>query len=167
MLLWFNNLAALDFEALMAVYKEGNALNGSLQYPNDSPMRQKCFAERDFEDYLRQIFFCQEDAAYCVFSENGTYISAVRIEPFEDGYLLSALETKPDCRRRGYGKRLIESLILECTEKRKLPIYSHVMNKNIASINLHLQCGFRVYKDSARYLDGSVRTDSNTLIYEK
>jgi GNAT superfamily N-acetyltransferase len=113
------------------------------------------------------MFFCQEGAAYCVFSENGTYISAVRIEPFEDGYLLSALETKPDSRRRGYGKRLIEGLILECTEKRKLPIYSHVKNKNIASINLHLQCGFRVYKDSARYLDGSVRTDSKTLVYKK
>ncbi len=165
--LWFYSLSELDFEALMMVYEEGNICNGVLSYPDESATMQVRLAEQDFADYLRQTFFRQEGASYCILAENGSYISAARIEKFDNGYLLSALETRPDYRRKGYGKRLMEDLLCECTGKDMLPIYSHVNNNNTASLNLHLQCGFHIYKDSARYLDGSVRSDTNTLIYEK
>lgn len=167
MILWFNSFSQLDFEALMSVYKETNELMGGTLYSQESAMMQVQLAERDFADYLRHTFFQQDAAAYCILAENGSYISAARIEKFEDGYLLSALETRPDCRRKGYGKCLLNALVSQCVSDDKVPIYSHVGNRNRASMALHLQCGFRVLKESARYLDGSVRTDSKTLIYEK
>ena len=164
--LWFYSLNELNFEALIAVYEEGNICNGAERYPEESATMQKRLAELDFEDYLRQSFFRQPGASYCVYVENGSYISAARVEPFDNGFLISGLETRPDCRRNGYGRKLMENLILTCKGKGKLPIYSHVNERNIASMRLHLQCGFRVYKDTARYLDGSVHSDSKTLIYE-
>lgn len=165
--LWFYSLSELNFEELMSVYAEGNSLNGARRYPDESAMMQKHLAEQDFADYLRQTFFRQEGAAYCVLAENNSYISAARIEKYEDGYLLSALETRQDMRRKGYGKRLMDCLLCDCTENGHLPLYSHVDSKNVPSMNLHLQSGFRVKKDYARFLDGSVRADSKTLIYEK
>ena len=165
--LWFYSFPKLDFEALMTVYEEGNRLNGACAYPKESAMMQLRLAEQDFADYLREIFFRQNGAAYCVLVEDGSYISAARIERFDDGYLLSALETRPDCRRKGFSKQLLRALLCECADKGKLPIYSHVENRNTASMNLHLQCGFRLHKTFARYLDGSVRADTKTLIYEK
>lgn len=167
MILLFYSMRELDFEQLMSVYEEGNIMNGARLYPDESAMAQKQLAEQDFADYLRHSFFCQKEAAYYILADNAQYIAAARMEPFEDGYLLSALETRPGYRRNGYGRELVNNLVSVCSERGLLPIYSHVANTNIASINLHLQCGFRVHKDSARYLDGSVRTDSRTFIYEK
>ncbi len=151
----------------MAVYREGNMENGNRFYPYESATTQIRLAEQDFADYLRNTFFHQEGAVYCVLEENGSYISAARIEKYEDGYLLTALETRPDCRRKGYGMQLINGLLARCKDNGWMPIYSHISNQNYASMRMHLQCGFRVLKDSARYLDGSVRSDSKTLKYEK
>lgn len=167
MILWFYSLSELNFEELMSVYEEGNRENGTYLYPQESAATQMLLAERDFDDYLRQTFFRQKGAAYCVLAVDGSYISAARIEPFEDGYLLSALETRPGFRRRGYGQQLVNELIDACVHRGNMPIYSHVNNRNVPSLNLHLQCGFRVHKDFARYLDGSVRVDSKTLLYKK
>ena len=166
MILWFYSLNELNFEALMAVYEEGNVANGAERFPEESAMMQKRLAEQDFEDYLRQAFFRQPGAAYCVYMENDSYITAARVEPFDNGYLISGLETRPDFRRKGYGRKLMENLISACKREGNLPLYSHVSQRNFASMQLHLQCGFRVFKDSARYLDGSVHSDSKTLIYE-
>ena len=167
MILWFYSLSELNFEELMSVYEEGNRENGAYFYPQESSAAQILLAEHDFADYLRQTFFRQKGAAYCVLTRDGSYISAARIEPFEDGYLLSALETRPGLRRRGYGRQLMNELIDACVNRGYIPIYSHVSNRNIPSLDLHLQCGFQVHKEFARYLDGSVRADSKTLIYEK
>ncbi len=165
--LCFYSMSELNFDELMRVYEEGNIQKGAILYPYESATMQKYLAERDFEDYLRQTFFKQNGAVYFVFEENSSYISAGRIEPFNDGYLLSALETRPDYRAKGYGKRLLAFLVSTCSLQGKIPIYSHVHCNNHASMNLHMNCGFRVYKDVARYLDGTVRSDGKTLIYEK
>lgn len=167
MLLWFYSPSELNFEALMSVYEEGNKENGAYLYPHESSSVQKLRAELDFDDYLRQTFFMQKGAAYCVLTDKECYVSAARIEPFEDGYLLSALETKPDLRRRGYARQLMVELLAEYVSRGCTPIYSHVANKNIPSLNLHLQCGFCVHKEFARYLDGTVSTNTKTLIYKK
>ena len=151
----------------MEIYEEGNILNGNLRYPQESATMQRMLAEQDFADYLRHTFFRQDGSAYCVHTDNGSYISAARIEKYADGYLLSAVETRPDMRRMGYGKRMLNALLAECTNRGLLPVYSHVDNRNVASMMLHLQCGFQAYKDFARYLDGSINSHSKTLKYEK
>lgn len=167
MLLWFYSPSELNFEALMSVYEDGNKENGARLYPQESASMQKLRAEQDFDDYLRQTFFRQKGAAYCVLTDQDCYVSAVRIEPFEDGYLISALETRPDLRRRGYAGQLMRNLLAECGKRGFVPIYSHVANRNIPSMNLHLACGFYVHKEFARYLDGSVSGDCKTLVYKK
>ncbi len=165
--LWFCNFCDLDFEELVEVCQEDILTHGRLHYPNESTTEQLRLAEVDFADYLRNVFFRQKGSAYCILVNEGKYISAARLEPYEDGYLLTALITRVDYRRMGYGRQLLLDLMTDCVANGRLPIYSHIANRNVVSYSLHLQCGFRVLKDTATYLDGSVHTDSKTFIYTK
>ena len=164
MLFIARNLWMLSFGALMEVYREGNLENGRRLAPSETEARQLQIAEQDFYTYLRDCFFTRPGAAYCVLEENGKYISALRLEPYEDGLLLEALETAPALRGRGYASRLIREVQQELGNVR---IYSHVSKKNIASLKAHRHCGFEVYLDFAAYLDGSVNNRAYTLRYEK
>ncbi len=151
MLICAGTFQELDFEALMQVYVEGNRENGEDLYPEKSPERQMELALRDCEDYLRNDFYSKKDACYWIWSEDGAYRSALRLEPYQDGLLLEALETHPEHRRKGYAKKLI------CAVLERLPkgtrVYSHISKRNTPSLASHLACGF--YK----LLDYSVDTD--------
>lgn len=158
MLISIRTFQELDFDALMTVYQEGNRENGEYFYPEEMPERQMELARRDCADYLREDFFPKENACYWVWSEDGVYRSALRLEPYQDGLLLEALETHPDHRRKGYAKKLI-SAVLEC-----LPagtrVYSHISKRNTPSIASHLSCGF------SKLMDYSVDTDGEKLDYQ-
>ena len=93
--------------------------------------------------------------------ENDVYFSALRLEPYEDGLLLEALETAPAHRRKGYAEKLIRAVQAEFLQK----IYSHVSKKNTASLAVHQKCGFRQVLDYAKYIDGSVVRSAVTLCY--
>jgi GNAT superfamily N-acetyltransferase len=160
MLLWFKSVKDLDFRRLMSVYEEGNLENAADRYPDLPPLQGIMQAEQDFYQFLREIFFPTEGAAYAVWEENGEYISALRLESYRDGLLLSALETAPQYRRRGYAKRLITAVFENLPEAK---VYSHVSKRNVASLRTHISCGFRKISDHATYLDGSVLTSSCTL----
>lgn len=141
-----HSLKELKFSQLMEVYIEGN--------------REKAKeglslleAEQDFYQYLREVFFPTRGACYCLWEEEGRYISALRLEPYRDGWLLEALETRPDCRRRGYGQQLVRS-VAALPEFSK--IYSHIHRKNVPSLRLHEACGFEKILDYAVYINGSV-----------
>ena len=99
MLLIAKSLRELSFPKLMEVYMEGNRENGADRYPGETPDRQLALAEEDFREYLSQVFFAAESAAYFILEEAGRYVSALRLEPYEDGLLLEALETAPEERR--------------------------------------------------------------------
>ena len=151
MLICVRTFQELDFDALMQVYQEGNRENGEDLYPEETPERQLELALRDFENYLRHDFFSNKDARYWIWSEDGVYLSALRLEPYEDGLLLEALETHPEYRCRGYAKKLI------CAVMKQLPagtrVYSNISKRNTPSLVTHRACGF--YK----LLDYSVGTD--------
>ena len=151
MLICVRTFQELDFDALMQVYLEGNRENGEDLYPEETPERQLELALRDFENYLRHDFFSNKDARYWIWSEDGVYLSALRLEPYEDGLLLEALETHPEYRCRGYAKKLI------CAVMKQLPagtrVYSNISKRNTLSLVTHRACGF--YK----LLDYSVDTD--------
>lgn len=155
MLLIAKRLCDLNFSLLMEVYFEGN-LEKSVDYGEGGLLR----AEQEFRDYLREDFFRQKDAFYAIWQESGKYISALRLEPFLDGWLMEALETVPDLRRRGYAKKLISAVLEYMGVER---IYSHVYKWNEASLRIHYACGFEVYLDHAVYVDGSVTNRSYTL----
>ena len=152
----------LNFAQLMEVYEEGNRENGAEFWPDLSENEQLLRAEQEFADYLRTDFFKVKGAYYALWEEDGAYVSALRLEPFRDGMLLEGLETRLDCRRKGYATRLLQA-VLEL-ERRK--IYSHVSRKNKASLHTHEKCGFQKISDCARYIDGSVSAGAVTFCKE-
>lgn len=153
----------LSFQRLMDIYRESNAENGEYFYSNETPEWQLMLAEQEFYDYLSQVFFRTERAVYLIWTEAGRYVSALRLEPYEDGLLLEALETAPDQRHMGYAQKLIrEALAVYGNQK----IYSHVSKRNIASQRTHESCGFRKILDHAVYADGSVLQSSVTYCHE-
>lgn len=163
MLKFYTRLSQLRFGELMEVYVEGNRENGAELYPHLLLEQQLQHAEQDFYGYLHDIFFPAEGAVYAVWEVGGKYISALRLEPYRDGLLLAALETKPSERERGYAKALVRQVL---REKRGTVIYSHVSHKNIPSLRVHQACGFEKISDTAVYLDGSVNSRCMTLKYK-
>ena len=155
MLLIAKRLEELDFSALMDIYMEGN-LEKAEEYGDGGLLR----AEREFYDYLREDFFRQQGTFYAVWTEQGSYVSALRLEPYKDGWLLEALETAPDDRKKGYAKRLMGEVLEYMGQA---VVYSHVSRRNEASLRTHYACGFQKYLDHVVYLDGSVSHRAVTL----
>ena len=161
MLFIAKQLHEISFGALMEVYREGNLQNGALMYP-DLPESQQIFnAEQAFYQFLAEGFFPVKGAVYAMWVVDGKYVSALRLEPYEDGLLLEALETAPEHRRKGYGEKLMRAVQDAFPQK----IYSHVSKRNKASLAIHKKCDFRHIQDHARYIDGSVSNNAVTLCY--
>ena len=154
-------LRQLDFSKLMEVYQESNQENGALLCPDASENLQILQAEQAFYQYLSESFFRTAGAVYAIWEEDGIYISALRLEPYEDGLLLEALETAPAYRKKGYAARLIHAVQEVYSEK----IYSHVSKRNGPSLRTHEKCSFRIIADCAKYIDGSVARNAYTLCY--
>lgn len=161
MLYLATKLREVDFSALMGVYEEGNRENGALVHPGLPQGQQILRAEQSFHQYLKEVFFPTAGAVYAIWVENDIYVSALRLEPYEDGLLLEALETAPAHRRKGYAEKLLRAVQVEFPQK----IYSHVSKKNTASLAVHQKCGFRQVLDYAKYIDGSVVRSAVTLCY--
>lgn len=167
MLFIVRNLGQLSFGKLMQVYLDANREHGEELAPEEPEDRQIQLSEESFYSYLHDSFFTQPGAMYCIWEENGQYISALRLEPYRDGLLLEALETAPGWRRMGYAVRLIQAVQQMLGQQGSVRIYSHVNKKNTASLKTHLRCGFEIYLDYAAYIDGSVNRRAHTLRYEK
>lgn len=166
MLIIIKALNQLKFSELMHVYAEENLKNGTMQYshlPVDSQIRE---AELDFYRYLNDIFFRVKDAFYALWEVDNHYKAALRMEPYQDGWLLSGLETAPSERKRGYATGLINSVVAYLTVQQDMKIYSHVSKQNRPSITVHKKCGFYIDLDYAVFLDGSVGQNSYTLVYD-
>lgn len=119
--------------------------------------------EMAFEDYLRQDFFQTKGAVYCVWVQDGQYVSALRLEPYEDGMVLAGLETAPDARGRGYATELIHAA-MEWFGNGK--VYAHIHHRNLPSVRVHQRCGFRKIADYAQFLDGSISTSAGTYLWK-
>lgn len=160
MLYWANKLSELNFGQLMAVYREGNEENAKDFFPNVPENQQILMAEQSFHQYLRECFFKTSGARYALWVVDGRYVSALRLEPYQDGLLLEALETHPQHRRRGYAAALIQAVL---AQNPGVKIYSHVGKRNTASIKTHEKCGFQRILEHAVYADGSVLTSACTF----
>lgn len=163
MLIVCEKIKDLSFSQLMMVYEEGNRENAEAFWPDMEEGQRMIRAEQEFYQYLREVFFPTEHARYFVWEENGNYVSALRLEPYRDGMLLEALETRPGYRRMGYAARLIRAVQEVSSE---VKIYSHVSKRNMASLKTHEKCGFHRIAENAIYADGSVTSRSCTLCWE-
>ena len=161
MLFLAKNLREISFSQLMEIYEEGNLENGGLMHPDLPENQQLMYAEQAFYQFLAEAFFPVPGAVYALWVEDGRYRSALRLEPYEDGLLLEALETAPKYRRQGYAEKLMRAVQEAFPQK----IYSHVSKRNKASLAIHEKCGFRQVLDYARYIDGSVAHNAITLCY--
>lgn len=164
MLILAKSLRELSFGSLMEVYEEGNRENAAEFWPGLDAAAGLLQAEQDFYQYLKEVFFPVEGAVYAVWEEKGRYLSALRLEPYQDGLLLEGLETAPTARRKGYAEKLLRA-VLEAFGGRKL--YSHVGKSNIPSLKVHEKCGFQIICDYAVYIDGSVNSRCCTLCFRQ
>jgi RimJ/RimL family protein N-acetyltransferase len=82
------------------------------------------------------------------------------LEPYRDGLLLEALETAPECRRKGFAAELVRAAQGYAAGTK---IYSHVNKGNLASLRTHEKCGFHRIADHAVYADGSVMQNHVTF----
>ncbi len=120
--------------------------------------------EKD-QRYFQDMFFRTPGAVLAIWEENDRYVSALRLEPYQNGLLIAGLVTALDQRQKGYASQLIQAVQERLESGVKL--YSHVDKKNIASLAVHYRCGFREIKECARYLDGSVDFKCCTLLYDE
>ena len=161
MLIVANKMSDLDFSQLMQVYCESNWENGKEIYPDELPEKAFLLAREDFYNYLQEDFFPHRSAVYYIWTRDGEYLSALRLEKYEDGLLLQALETRPDMRGRGFAGTLMKNVLKQLPSGCK--IYSHVSLRNEASLAVHSSCGFSREKEYARLLDGTVTNRYVTL----
>jgi len=166
MLTVFRSIRDLRFGELMKVYEQSNLELGRRKFPHESEGRQLALAEQDCYGYLLQCFFTLPETAVCVWQVEGRYACALRLEPWKDGVLLTGLETAPEERGKGYACALIRAVQCYLAQQGKVKLYSHISNRNTASIHVHEKCGFRLYRDHAVFLDGSVDRKFATYIHE-
>lgn len=114
-----------------------------------------------FYRYLQEVFFRTPGARYCLWREGDQVVSALRLEPYQDGYLLNALQTHPDHRGKGYASQLMGFVV--CLSEK--PVYSHIDSQNRASVAVHEKCGFQKIKDTAVLLDGTVTSRMGTYFH--
>ena len=110
MLRVFKSVDRLKYGQLMDVYIQLNREKAALNRRKDSNAALLA-AEQDMYDYLKYCFFKKDGSRLAVWECGGRYVSAVRVERFEDGWLITALETAPEHRCKGFGKQLLNGLI--------------------------------------------------------
>ncbi len=160
MLVIVNRLRDLNFRALMDVYIEGNLKNGQDNWPDLPQGQQLLMAEQDFYQYLKEQFFTMPGACYALWRDECRPVCALRMEPYQDGWLLEALETLPERRKEGFATKLVKAALDHLGHGK---IYSHVSKSNAASQAVHQKCGFAQKLDYAVYLDGSINRKAITL----
>lgn len=167
MLKLFYKLQDMNFGKLMELYAEGNAENAEEFYPDDEKNVAILKVEQAFHQYLREDFFRADGAVYAVWEQGREYISALRLEAYQDGLLLEALETHPEFRRKGYAKALILAVLEHLQQQGSVTVYSHVGKRNTASLRTHLSCGFQRVTEQAVYIDGTVTLHSCTMLFKR
>ena len=147
--------------ALFSICQESLLERGRRDYPFASDGQALTQAELDLWEYLQTDFF-PHHGLYAFWENGDRLVSALRLEPYRDGLLLEALETKPEERCRGNAKALIAAV-----EKALHPciLYAHVAKGNLPSLKIHRKCGFTVESDYAVFIDGSVSSRFFTLCY--
>ena len=121
--------------------------------------------DRSFSEFYGDLtfFFHIPDAKYMLWELEGRYVTALRVEPYRDGFLIAGLETAPQYRRQGCATQLLDAALQWLTTHGAKRIYSHVAKNNTASQKVHTRCGFVTVADHAVLLDGSVSARYVTL----
>jgi len=158
-----SSMNQLNFRQLMNVYQESNQKNGAVNYPRLSAPEQAIRAEDEMYRYLRDCVFATKMGFCGIWELDGLYVSALRIEQYRDAWLLTALETLPEVRNKGYGTLLVRGVLSYLEEMGTATVFSHIAKGNGASIAVHKACGFDQVLDYAVFMDGSVTQAYSTF----
>lgn len=150
MLLKITSYSELDSRTLMDIYSESNFENTDYFYPDETDKNAAvAMVETGFLSFLENEFFKLGKATYWVFEENGVWLSALRTCEIKDGlYWLEALETKPDCRQKGYGFKLLSAVLDAMKADGEFCLCDCVAKNNTASLKTHEKCGFKIVSDN-------------------
>ena len=138
----------MDKQKLMTVYEESNRENAEDMFPEDSPENAIKKVHEGFSQFLDEFLVAPVNS-YCVWEEQGEYISALRLTKLTDFYYMEALETAPEHRRKGYAGKLMNAVISHLDKDGKPVIRSSVSKKNEASLTFHKKCGFIIDQPQA------------------
>lgn len=122
------------------------------------------------EDFFADFCYDTIQNKKCIlflWNHSGEDVSGVFSEMDQERVLLYTLETKPDCRGKGYAKALLSAVLDFFNKKRVECVHTHIVKDNRASLRLHQNLGFQIILDSARLLDGTVSQKYYTLSYKK
>ena len=154
MLIEITEMDGIDARRLMDVYSESNYENTGYFFPEESDKQLAVKkVEAGFLDYLRNEFYSNEGNSYMVLEEGGEWVSALRLNKIKPGlYYIEALETRPDCRRKGFGAKLLNSVKELLKARGSFLLCDCVSKSNAPSVDVHLKCGFRIMPGPAHDL---------------
>lgn len=138
----------LDYAQLDQIYLESSLENAVSWYPELSPDDALNQYEQGHHAYLENDFFAH-GGIFMVLECRQRYVSALRLYPLEaERYYLEALETRPDARKLGYAKTLLQEMMLYLNEHTCVcSVRSHVSKRNLASLRTHASVGFHAETD--------------------
>ena len=147
-LLVLTDASALDWEQFFALYRESSLENAVDWYPDlpEEAALQKY--EAGYREHLLGAFR-EEHGILLLLEKEGVYLSALRLYPQEQNlFFLEALETHPKYRQMGYGKRILQEMMLYLHQNHPgCTVWSSVSRKNRISISTHRAAGFDAEPD--------------------
>ncbi len=158
----FKSISCIDFRMYKTLYRQRIEELRLQNYRQLNYAEGVLSSEEDFW-YDTDAFLKLGDSFVCIWSVEGKYISALRVEGYKDGYLLTNLETDPDYRNKGYASLLIDALkdyLASCGCKF---LYAHIAKRNRLSLMVHQKLGFQSISEVATLVDGTVSSNFYTL----
>lgn len=155
----------IDRDAFMALYRGSALENVPAWYPElpeDEGLRTY---EDSYWEYMSGPLW-EEGGVQALLADETGYRSGLRLYPREgeNQWFLEALETRPDCRGRGFGLRALWETIRALEAEGPVRLECHVHKTNAASLATHAAAGFVRTLDYA--LEDGVRDERQvTLVY--
>lgn len=170
MLLLKNKMNCNELNLLMEIYEESNIENITYMFPeckNTAEGLEK--VKNGYCRYITDEFLCDSENTYCIWVEDNQWVSALRLYKFKDCYFIEALETKPSQRKKGYGVKLMNSVISYLKAQGRFILRDHVCKGNAASLALHKKCGFEIeFENAVSFFPETINktdTESYGMIY--
>ena len=167
MLLVLQSPEELDVPAILAIYRESALENCQGMFPAETFDASLEQYEAGYTAFMREEFFAQPERFWMVETADGLWSSALRLLPLEEPntWMIEALETHPDHRRKGYAARLLTDTIRFMEETHgEIVLLSGVGKRNTASLQTHLRSGFVREKESWTE-DGETSDRTCTMAY--
>ncbi|MBR1730836.1 MAG: ribosomal protein S18-alanine N-acetyltransferase [Ruminococcus sp.] len=132
------------------------------EIPEIAEIERECFAHPWSENSIKETFMNKSDHFYAA-EADGKIVGYIGVSiAADEGYILN-VATKPDCRRRGAAKALL-NYIINVYEKKLSFLTLEVRPSNIAAIKLYESFGFEKVGERKNYYRNPVE---NALLLTK